>query len=278
MTDFLEQVVRERRADVERAKLERPEAALYEQALAHGRQAVVNSGGDRFTRALLSSRGHGRLAVIAEVKRVSPALGPLQPHADVRRIAQIYEAGGAAAISVLTEPRHWGGSLEDLAAVRETVTIPVLRKDVIVDEYQIVEAWAAGADAVLLIAEALDGGLLHRLVDRALRLGIGVLVEGHETAAFERAIRSGARVVGVNARDLRHPKDIRPERVGLLHPLVHADQILVAESGVATVEAARALPGRVDAVLVGTALMRTAAPNVLIGALSRLGRPVEVRA
>ncbi|MEK6619902.1 MAG: indole-3-glycerol-phosphate synthase, partial [Chloroflexota bacterium] len=252
--------------------------ALFEAALARGRKTVIDTAGDRFTRALHGARAKGRLAVIAEMKRVSPAIGPLQPIADVRIIAQLYEAGGAAAISVLTEPRHWGGSLDDLAAVREAVTVPVLRKDVIVDEYQVVEAWAAGADAVLLIAEALDDRLLHRLVDRALRLGIGVLVEAHEAAAFERAVRSGARVVGVNARDLRRPKEIRPERIGLLHALAHRDQILVAESGIATVEAARALPGRVDAVLVGTALMRTAAPNVLIGALARVGRPVGVNA
>ncbi len=278
MSDFLSQVVAERRADVERARAERSEADLHQDGLARGRAEVMKGGLDPFTRALRTARGRGRLAVIAEVKRISPALGPLQPHADVRLIAQLYEQGGAAAISVLTEPRHWGGSLDDLAAVREAVGIPVLRKDVIVDEYQLVEAWAAGADAVLLIAEALDDATLWRLVDRAERLGIGVLAEAHETAAFERAVRCGARVVGVNARDLRSPKEVHPERVGQLRALVHDDQILVAESGVATVEAARALPGRVDALLVGTALMRTAAPQVLIGGLARVPRESTVSA
>jgi len=272
MSDFLEQVVAERRADAEQAKRERPEQSLYEEALVRGHKPVAQPGGDAFTRALLAARADGRLAVIAEVKRISPALGTLRADADVRAIARRYERAGATAISVLCEPRHWGGSLADLAAVREVVGIPVLCKDVIVDERQVVEAWAMGAHAVLLIAEALDDAQLRRLADRATRLGVGVLVEGHETDAFERAVRCGARVIGVNARDLRHPREIRPERIRLLHGLARPEQILVAESGVGSLDDARTLPPRVDAVLVGTALMRSDDPSILIGQLRGVAR------
>lgn len=273
MSDFLEQVVAERRADAEQSKRARPESALYEEAAVRGRTAVMDRAGDPFTRALLQARAACRLAVIAEVKRVSPALGPLAAGADVRAIARRYASAGATAISVLCEPRHWGGSLADLAAVREVVGIPVLCKDVIVDERQIVEAWALGADAVLLIAEALEDAPLRRMVERATRLGMGVLVEAHEAAAFERAVRCGARVVGINARDLRRPSELRPEQVGLLHGLARREQILVAESGIATPEDARALPQRADAVLVGSALMRSDDPGALIRRLAAIGRP-----
>lgn len=272
MSDFLEQVSRERRADAEAAKRARPEPVLYEEARVRGRTPAARTGGDRFTGALLAARADRRLAVIAEVKRVSPAQGTLRADADVRAIARSYERGGATAISVLCEPRHWGGSLADLAAVREVVGLPVLCKDVIVDEHQIVEAWAMGADAVLLIAEALDAARLRRMVERATSLGMGALVEAHETEAFERAVRSGSRVVGVNARDLRSPREIRPERIRLLHGLARSEQVLVAESGIASLEDARALPHRVDAVLVGTALMRADDPGILIGELRAIGR------
>src|SRR5205814_5975694 len=150
----------------------------------------------------------GRLAVIAEVKRRSPSAGALGETVDVGSLAAMYAAAGAAAISVLTEPRHWGGSIQDLVAVREAVDVPVLCKDVIVDEYQLVEAHAAGADAVLLIAEALDDATLHRMIERARDLRLAVLAEAHEPAAFGRAVATGTAVVGVNARNLRRPSEI----------------------------------------------------------------------
>lgn len=273
MTDFLEQVVAERRADVERAKAQIPESVLADRAAARGIGRVRRYGArDAFTHALWDRQARGELAVIAEVKRVSPALGDLAVDADVRAIARRYEDAGAAAVSVLCEHRHWGGSLHDLSAAREVVGIPVLCKDVIVDEYQVVEAWAAGADAVLLIAEALDDGQLRRFIARAGDLGMGVLLEAHESAAFERAVRTSAMVVGVNARDLRCPKEIRPDRIRMLHHLARNEQLLVAESGIASVEDARLLPARVDAVLVGTALMRSSDPTLLIAQLARVRR------
>jgi indole-3-glycerol phosphate synthase len=195
--------------------------------------------------------------------------------ADPGALAQNYETAGAAAISVLTEPRHWGGSLADLTTVRDRVYLPVLCKDVIVDEYQLVEARAAGADAVLLIAEALDDALLQRLLERAKSLGMGVLVEAHEPIAFGRAVRSRANVVGINARNLRRPGDVDIGRARQLQGFAHPEQILVAESGITSAEDARLLPARVDAVLVGTALMRADDPTSLIHAIASIRRAVH---
>lgn len=278
MTDFLEQVIAERRADVARAKAQVPEAAL----LLRARQRIgarvprdyalgdARRGIDAFTAALRILHGH--LGVIAEVKRRSPALGTLNAAADPATLALAYEAAGATAVSVLTEPRHWGGSIEDLVAVSQAVRIPVLCKDVIVDAYQIAEAGAAGADAVLLIAEALSDGELRRFITLANTLGMGVLLEAHEPIAFGRAVAVGALVVGVNARNLRHPTEIDVGRVRQLHTFAREGQVLVAESGIGSVDDARLLPARVDAVLVGTALMRSEDPVPLISGIAGIRR------
>ncbi|HET7701562.1 MAG TPA: indole-3-glycerol-phosphate synthase [Candidatus Limnocylindria bacterium] len=270
---FLERVVAERRADAAAAREHRSPREAQPRAVPD----PGTVGDDVFTQALRRRRQAGRLAVIAEVKRISPADGPLAAGVDPAAQARRYVAdaeGGATAISVLTEPRHWGGSLADLKAVRAAVSVPVLCKDVIVDEHQIAEARAAGADAVLLIAEALTDAELRRFVALARELGMGALVEAHEPAAFGRAVASGAAVVGANARDLREPGVIDRGRARLLAPLVGAEQIFVAESGIASAEDARLLPARVDAVLVGTALMRAADPAPLIRALASIDRVV----
>lgn len=214
--------------------------------------------------------------MIAEVKRISPAAGILAANLDPVTQALRYVAAGATAISVLIEPRHWGGSLADLVAIRAAVDVPLLAKDVIVDAYQIYEARAAGADAVLLIAEALDDRDLRHLVSITRTLGMSALVEAHEASAFGRAILSGASIVGVNARNLRKPSDIDVGRVRQLHTFAHADQILVAESGITSVDDARMLPARVDAVLIGTALMRADDPGPLIHGIAALKRTVSV--
>ncbi len=285
MSDFLEQVVAERRTDILAARERVPEVEV----LAHAREnvwayaqrtgvpAVPRDVGvpipssDAFTSRLRSARREGRLAVIAEVKRVSPALGALGSDVDPARQARRYADAGAAAISVLTEPRHWGGSHADLAAVREALPhVAILCKDIIVSAYQISEARAVGADAVLLIAEALSDAELRHFIDRARELNMGALVEAHEPVAFGRAVASGALVVGANARNLRRPKDIDTSRARELHSLVREDQIFVAESGIETVDDARLLPSRVDAVLVGTALMRAVDPGPLVRGLASL--------
>lgn len=266
MSDFLEQVVAERRADVVAARARHP----LDIAPVEGWSAGV---GDRFTSAL-KARMRRQMSVIAEVKRVSPALGTLGGDGfDVVAQARRYADAGATAISVLTEPRHWGGSLADLARIRAAVgRVPLLCKDVIVDEYQIVEARDAGADAILLIAEALTDDELRRCLTRAALLSMGVLLEAHDADAFDRAIRAGSVVVGVNARDLRHPSQIDPHRIDELCGRVQPFQVLVAESGIANVDDARRLPPRVDAVLVGTALMRSADPGELIRSIASIER------
>lgn len=256
MSDFLDTVVAERRADAKAAR----------------RATRSDTPRASFVDAIRAQRARGRIAVIAEVKRRSPALGDLAAGADAVALASTYAEAGAAAISVLTEPRHWGGSVADLAAVAAAVRIPVVCKDIVVDEQQLEEAQAAGAAAVLLIAEALDDRTLAAFVARATALGMTALVEAHEHRAFARAVASGATVVGVNARNLRVPAELDPERIEALHQLARPDQLLVAESGIATPADIEALPGRVDAVLVGTALMRAADPGALVRALAAARR------
>jgi indole-3-glycerol phosphate synthase len=286
MTDFLEQVRLEREAYVREksARVSKQDVLsnmrdnLWARARAAGALDGLRIDGarDAFTGALALAKREGRLAVIAEVKRVSPAQGVLGADVDVVRLARAYVAAGATAISVVTEPKHWGGSLQDLAAVRDAVNVPILYKDVVVTEYQVLEGRRAGADAALLIAEALSDHDLHGIAKRAAEFDMGVLVEAHEAAAFERAAvfvaGTGGRLVGINARNLRQPREIDANRVDKLHALARDDQILVAESGIATVEDARRLPERVDAVLVGTALMRAADPGPLIAGLAAIRR------
>jgi len=268
MSDFLAQVIRERRADVAAARSVVPDDQISARA-----QVGPVRPFDHFYQTMRNRRSS--IAVIAEVKRISPALGVLVENFDPVAQAMRYVAAGATAISVLTEGRHWGGSLGDLVAIRDAVGVPILAKDVIVDAYQIYEARAAGADAVLLIAEALEDPELRRLVSIAKRLGMSALVEAHEASAFGRGVSSGAHVVGVNARNLRHPTEIDVGRVRQLHTFVHADQILVAESGITSVDDARMLPARVDAVLVGTALMRADDPGQLIQGIASIHRAVH---
>jgi len=164
------------------------------------RAAAAAPRGDRFEAALGLA---GRFNVIAECKRRSPSKGVLAPSYDPVAIARHYEAGGAAAISVLTEPTFFDGALAHLTAVRAAVSLPLIRKDFIVDEYQLFEARAIGADAVLLIVAALEQSTLVRLQTRAWEMGLATLVEVHDESELIRAIDSGARVIGVNNRNLR---------------------------------------------------------------------------
>jgi indole-3-glycerol phosphate synthase len=199
--------------------------------------------------------------VIAEIKRASPSAGAIRPGADAAIVASDYAAAGAAAISVLTDGPDFDGSLADLAAVRARVGLPLLRKDFIVDEYQVIEARAAGADAVLLIVAALDDARLRALHDVATELGLAALVEVHDAAETERALRIGARVVGVNARDL-DTLAIDPARFARLRPMLPPGTIAVAESGLRTpADVRNAAAAGADAILVGEALMREPSPG-----------------
>jgi indole-3-glycerol phosphate synthase len=171
------------------------------------------------------------VSVIAEVKRSSPSKGALAEIADPAALAADYEAGGAATISVLTEKRRFGGSLEDLRAVRAAVGIPVLRKDFIVTSYQLWEARAAGADLALLIVAALEQNALECLIDRAQSIGLTPLVEVHDEEEVERALDAGATLIGVNARNLK-TLEVDRETFARLAPRIPDDVVRVAESGV----------------------------------------------
>lgn len=212
-------------------------------------------------------RGPGS-SVIAEVKRRSPSKGHLADIADPASLAAEYAAGGAAAISVLTEERRFGGSLDDLRAVRAAVATPLLRKDFIVETYQLVEARAAGADLVLLIVAALDDETLRRLHDEARELGLTVLVEVHDEAETERAVALGAELLGVNARNLK-TLDVDAGTFGRLAPLVPADRVLVAESGISDVhDVQRFVSEGARAVLVGEALVKDGAPREAVARMT----------
>jgi indole-3-glycerol phosphate synthase len=171
------------------------------------------------------------VSVIAEVKRSSPSRGALASIADPAALAADYEAGGAATISVLTEERRFGGSLEDLRAVRSAVDVPVLRKDFIVTSYQLWEARAAGADLALLIVAALDQSQLESLVERAESIGLTPLVEVHDEEEVDRALAAGATLVGVNARNLR-TLEVDRDTFARLAPRIPEGVVRVAESGV----------------------------------------------
>jgi indole-3-glycerol phosphate synthase len=207
-------------------------------------------------------------SVIAEVKRRSPSKGHLADIPDPASLATQYAAGGAAAISVLTEERRFGGSLDDLRAVRAAVDVPLLRKDFIVETYQLVEARAAGADLALLIVAALDDDTLRRLHDEARELGLTVLVEVHDEAETERAVALGAELVGVNARNLK-TLHVDNDTFGRLAPLVPGDRVLVAESGVTGVaDVARFVGEGARAVLVGEALVKDGTPRETVARMT----------
>lgn len=195
------------------------------------------------------------LSLIAEVKRASPSKGALAPITDPAALAADYEAGGATAISVLTEKRRFNGSLDDLDAVRAAVRIPVLRKDFMVTDYQVWEARAHGADLVLLIVAALEQRALVRMQDLARSLGMTVLVEVHDEQETARAVDAGASVIGVNARNLK-TLDVDPGTFARLVPLIPDTCVRVAESGVrGPGDATRYAAQGADAVLVGEALV-----------------------
>lgn len=212
------------------------------------------------------------LSVIAEVKRRSPSKGDLAAIPDPAVLAREYAAGGADAISVLTEQRRFSGSLDDLRTVRAAVSTPLLRKDFLVTAYQVLEARAAGADLVLLIVAALDDVLLRDLGQQAAELGLTVLTEVHDEAEVERALAAGARLVGVNARNLR-TLEVDPDTFGKLVGLLPDDVVKVAESGISRVEDARRYHEQgADVVLVGESLVRGGDPRAAVAALRAVGR------
>jgi indole-3-glycerol phosphate synthase len=207
--------------------------------------------------------------VIAEHKRASPSAGPIRPGSNPAMIALEYERAGAAALSVLTDEKFFDGKLMDLTTARVRATIPVLRKDFLVDPLQVVEARAAGADAVLLIVAALADAQLVELRQLAESLGMAALVEVHDEAEAARALASGAKIIGVNHRDLR-TFQMDMGLTARLRAQVPAEIILVGESGIRTPADVRALAeAGADAILVGEALMREPSPGEALRALFR---------
>ncbi len=217
------------------------------------------------------------VTVIAEVKRRSPSKGELASISDPAALARDYESGGAAVVSVLTEQRRFGGTLADLDAVRAVVDIPVLRKDFIVSSYQLWEARAHGADLVLLIVSALEQPALVSLVERAVSIGLTPLVECHDAEEVARAVDAGARIVGINARDLR-TLEVDRTLFTRLAPTVPDSVVRVAESGVRgphdLIEYARA---GADAVLVGESLVTGGDPRTAVVELVTAGSHPALR-
>ena len=226
--------------------------------------------------AVATLRGQG-VSVIAEVKRSSPSKGALAAIADPAALARDYEAGGAAVISVLTERRRFGGDLADLAAVRDSVDVPLLRKDFIVSSYQLWEARAYGADLALLIVAALEQQALVSLVERAVSIGLTPLVEVHTEDEVARAVAAGAKIIGVNARDLRTLK-VHRDVFARLAPLIPKDIVKVAESGVRGPHdlLAYAASGA-DAVLVGESLVTGRDPRAAVADLVAAGAHPALR-
>jgi indole-3-glycerol phosphate synthase len=217
------------------------------------------------------------VAVIAEIKRASPSRGPIDLDLDAARRAHAYLAGGASAISVLTEPTGFLGSLADLESVA-ALGAPTLRKDFVVDPYQVWEARACGAAAVLLIVAALDADQLAGLVDEAGQAGLDALVEVHDEDELDIALAAGARLIGVNARDLR-TFSIDRDVFERLRPACPAGTLVVAESGVRdAADVGRYRAAGADAVLVGESLVRAPDPSAAVAALVAAGRVVETKA
>jgi indole-3-glycerol phosphate synthase len=248
MSDILERIVAAKRLEIERRRDEIPQQQLEAR--------LPKAPPVRDFRAALE-RGPG-LGIIAEVKKASPSAGVLRADFDPVAIARIYEAGGANAISVLTDEPFFQGHLAYLTAIRQAVAPPVLRKDFIIDAYQVVEARVAGADAVLLIAEILDGSELQALLGQIHALGMHALVELYDRANLPRVLDAGAKIIGVNNRDLRTFVTSLEHTIELASALP-ADCCLVSESGIRTRDDMLRLEAAgVKAALIGETLMRAA--------------------
>lgn len=249
MDKILDTIVASKRVEIAAAMQRVPEADL-ERALVH--MAPVRD----FEGAL---RKPG-MQIIAEVKKASPSAGVIRADFDPVRIAHTYERHGAACVSVLTDGPFFQGDLQHLEQIRTVVGLPVLRKDFVLDRYQLLESRVAGADAVLLIAEILPGDELPRLYREARNLGLHVLVELHDEDQLPRVIDCGATIIGINNRNLRR-FETRLEHTLQLAPRIPSDRCLVSESGIRTFEDVQQLSAvGVKAVLVGESLMR--APDI----------------
>jgi indole-3-glycerol phosphate synthase len=254
VSDILERIVAVKREEIAAAKARRGEASLREEAEAHR-----NTRG--FAAALRAKVAAGQAAVIAEVKKASPSKGVLREHFVPAEIAASYERGGAACLSVLTDERFFQGAAAYLQQARAACALPVLRKDFMVDAYQVFEARAMGADCILLIAACLDNAQMADLEAQAHALGMDVLVEVHDGAELDRALRLKTPLLGINNRNLRS-FDVSLDTTLDLLPRVPLDRLLVTESGIlARTDVRRMRDANVNAFLVGEAFMRALDPG-----------------
>lgn len=260
MSDILNRIVAVKREEIAAARRRRDGLSL--------RRDAEQLGGLRdFVGALRTRLAAGQAAVIAEIKKASPSKGVLRADFRPAEIAASYAAGGAACLSVLTDEQFFQGSAAYLEAARAACTLPVIRKDFIVDPYQVDEARSMGADCILLIAACLDPGLMRELEAQALALGMAVLVEVHDGAELDRALRLHTPLVGINNRNLRSFEVNLDTTLGLL-PEVPPERLLVTESGIlARADVLRMRSAGVHAFLVGEAFMRADDPGAALAAL-----------
>ncbi|MFC1915519.1 indole-3-glycerol phosphate synthase TrpC [Chloroflexota bacterium] len=241
---ILDKIVTRKEEELEQRKQSMPVSTLKERV--KKRPVPLD-----FTRALSGDD----VRLIAEVKRASPSRGVICPNFNPVELAKTYAQGGAAAISVLTEVNYFEGNIEHLAAIRKEVRLPLLRKDFIFDQYQIYESSAYGADALLLIVASLSQERLEELLSLSHSLGLSCLVEVHTEAEVERALISGAEIIGINNRDL-HTFNVDTDTTRRLRPLIPKERIVVSESGISRREDIEKLTGwGVNAVLVGETLL-----------------------
>ena len=251
--DILSEIIASKRSRLETSKRALPLEEMRAKALCARANAKAHA-----LRNALTSNG---INIIAEFKRRSPSKGMIRDNADAATLARSYEAAGAAAISVLTEENYFAGSLVDLLAVRAQVSIPILRKDFIFDEWQVYESAAAGADALLLIVAALDDETLERLLRLTEEnLGMDALVEVHTRDEMERAVAHGAKLIGVNNRDLR-TFDVSTETSLQLAQFAPSATVLVSESGLTPDEVLSLKAAGYNGFLIGETLMRAADPE-----------------
>jgi indole-3-glycerol phosphate synthase len=259
---ILDDILARTRADLEVRKQARPKAEMI--------TAAVGRGEDRRSLGAVLRRP-GAIACIAEFKRKSPSAGWINETADLESTVRAYKAGGASAVSVLTDEPFFAGRLADLAPARAASGLAVLRKDFIIDPYQICEAAAAGADAILLIVAALGDAALAELLATARAMRLDALVEAHDAKEVERAVAVGAHIIGINNRDLR-TFETRLETTYALLPRIPSDRLPITESGILGSRDVEALQERaVHCFLVGEAFMRAPDPGAELARLFKLG-------